>query len=39
MVDTNSNRADGANTTSYKVIMVGETGVGKTCIVNRLIKG
>lgn len=24
---------------NYKVVMLGESGVGKTCIVNKLIKG
>lgn len=24
---------------SYKVVMLGESGVGKTCIVNRYLKG
>jgi GTPase SAR1 family protein len=36
MVEANKDK-DGA--TSYKVVMLGESGVGKTCIVNRYIKG
>jgi len=34
-VSTNSNK-DG--TTSYKLVMLGEAGVGKTCIVNKYTK-
>ena len=37
MVDSTKNNADGS--ISYKVVMLGESGVGKTCIVNRYIKG
>ena len=37
MVETSKANADG--TISYKVVMLGESGVGKTCIVNRYIKG
>lgn len=36
MVDSKSG-ADGM--VSYKVVMLGESGVGKTCIVNKYIKG
>ena len=37
MVETNSSKESG-NSFSFKIIMVGEAGVGKTCIVNRLVK-
>ena len=37
MVEISSSK-DGGNSFSFKVIMVGEAGVGKTCIVNRLVK-
>ena len=30
-------KSDGA--TAYKLIVLGEAGVGKTCIINRYIKG
>lgn len=36
MVDSKA-AADGI--ISYKVVMLGESGVGKTCIVNKYIKG
>jgi len=36
MVDSKAG-ADGM--VSYKVVMLGESGVGKTCIVNKYIKG
>ena len=31
--------ADSAEMANYKLVMLGEAGVGKTCIVNRYIKG
>ncbi len=39
MVDTASTKSNADGTISYKVVMLGESGVGKTCIVNRYIKG
>ena len=36
--DGSSTRSDAAFSTAFKIIMVGEAGVGKTCIVNRLKK-
>lgn len=30
---------DGEGLPSYKVVMLGDAGVGKTCVVNRYIKG
>ena len=39
MVDTASTTSNKDGTKSYKVVMLGESGVGKTCIVNRYIKG
>ena len=30
---------EGSSMKSYKIVMLGDAGVGKTCIVNRYIKG
>ena len=38
MVDNKSEKSNRDGTTSYKVVMLGEAGVGKTCIVNKYIK-
>lgn len=38
MVDAADSRAD-SDMANYKVVMLGESGVGKTCIVNKYIKG
>ena len=32
-------KEDDLPTENYKVVMLGESGVGKTCIVNRYIQG
>ena len=39
MVDTASTKSNADGSISYKIVMLGESGVGKTCIVNRYIKG
>lgn len=38
MVD-NKNAANNEGIANYKLVMLGEAGVGKTCLVNRYIKG
>jgi GTPase SAR1 family protein len=38
MVD-NKNAANNDAIANYKLVMLGEAGVGKTCLVNRYIKG
>ena len=38
MVDNASTNSNKDGTTSYKLVMLGEAGVGKTCIVNKYTK-